>query len=83
MKAVYDLQYVEFVGRLRSARKARGFTQGDLAELLNKPQSYISKVETCERRIDVIEAARWCSTLDVVLQDLLPSSVAAPKAPKR
>ncbi|WP_081774798.1 helix-turn-helix domain-containing protein [Acetobacter okinawensis] len=80
MKTVHDPQYVEFIGRLRRARKARGYTQGDLAELLNKPQSYVSKVETCERRIDVIEAARWCSSLSLVIQDLLPPLIAVPKA---
>ena len=30
-------------------------TQVELARRLNKPQSYVSKVETFERRLDVIE----------------------------
>ena len=73
MRAVYDTVYIEFVARLRTARKAKGFTQGDLAGLLHKPQSYVSKIETCERRIDVIEAARWCVVLGITLGDVLPA----------
>jgi ribosome-binding protein aMBF1 (putative translation factor) len=72
MRAVYDPQYFEFIARLRNVRKSKNYTQADLAELLNKPQSFVSKVETCERRIDVIEAARWCFVLGVPLQDLIP-----------
>ena len=83
MRAVHDPEYFEFIARLRNARKAKHYTQADLAELLNKPQSFVSKVETCERRIDVIEAARWCSVLGVPLQDVIPSVSTERKARKR
>lgn len=73
MRAAHDPHYIEFVARLRSIRKANALTQSDVAERLNKPQSYVSKVETCERRIDVIEAARWCFVLGVSLEDALPA----------
>ena len=82
MRAVYDPQYIEFVAKLRAARKAKNFTQGELAALLRKPQSYVSKVETCERRIDVVEAARWCAVLGVSLGDVLPSRLIAVTSPK-
>lgn len=75
MRAVYDPQYMELVARLRAARKAKGYTQADVAELLNQPQSFVSKVETCERRIDAIEAARLCEILGVSLQDIVPSEL--------
>ena len=42
-------------GRLRKARLAAGLTQTDAAAALGKPQSYISKVENVERRIDPVE----------------------------
>jgi len=71
MPDMHSPQYLEFVARLRGARKARRITQAHLASLLNKPQSYVSKVETCERRIDLIEAAKWCKALGITLDDVL------------
>jgi transcriptional regulator with XRE-family HTH domain len=79
MRAAHDPHYIEFIARLRNVRKSKGLTQADLAELLNKPQSYVSKVETCERRIDVIEAARWCRVLEVSLEDALPDELKTAK----
>jgi transcriptional regulator with XRE-family HTH domain len=83
MRPVHDPRYIEFVARLRNARKLRGHSQAHLAQLLNKPQSFVSKVETCERRIDVIEAARWSSVLEVSLQDLIPSGPTVRQRRKR
>lgn len=50
-------------------------TQAQLASLLGKPQPYVSKVETCERRIDLIETAEWCLHLHARLDDLLPEDL--------
>ncbi len=72
MPAIHSPQYLEFIARLRQARKTRRVTQTHLGALLNKPQSYVSKVETCERRIDIIEAANWCIALGIALDDVLP-----------
>lgn len=41
--------------RKPSARKNRGITQVLLAKRLDKPQSYVSKYENGERRLDVVE----------------------------
>jgi transcriptional regulator with XRE-family HTH domain len=72
---IHAPEYIEFVTRLRNARKRRGLTQNDLAVLLRKPQSFVSKVETCERRLDVIEAAEWCVLLRINLVDVLPTDL--------
>ena len=41
--------------KLREARLEAGLTQAEVASALGKHQSYVSKVETGERRIDPIE----------------------------
>lgn len=43
------------VEELVAARKAAGLRQQDLAERLGKPQSFISRIEGGQRRIDVLE----------------------------
>lgn len=47
--------YEALTAVLRCARKQRGLTQVELAGRLDKPQSYVSKYESGERRLDVIE----------------------------
>ena len=44
--------------------KSKNVTQVELARRLVKPQSYVSKVEVLERRIDVIELIDWLNALD-------------------
>ena len=75
MSGAHDPQYIEFIARLRNARKAKNLSQKEFGNLISKPQSFVSKVETCERRLDVIEAAQWCVALGIRLEDALPPSV--------
>lgn len=49
---------------LKIIRINKGITQLQLADVLGKPQSYISKYESGERRIDVYEFIRICQALD-------------------
>jgi transcriptional regulator with XRE-family HTH domain len=44
-----------FRGLMIDARRAAGLTQVQLAETLGRPQSFVAKYETGERRIDVVE----------------------------
>jgi ribosome-binding protein aMBF1 (putative translation factor) len=68
-----DPAYLEMVARFRALREHRDLSQQDLATRLGKPQTYISKIETCERRIDLIEALRLCEVLEVTLEAVIPS----------
>lgn len=54
-KSVSSPTYREFRLLLIEARKKAGLTQTDLAVKLSRPQSYVSKFEMGERRLDVIE----------------------------
>ncbi len=47
--------YRLFLRRLREARFAAGLTQAEVAARLRRPQSFISKCESGERRVDVVE----------------------------
>jgi transcriptional regulator with XRE-family HTH domain len=62
-----DFDHDAFQRRLLEAmiavRKAAGVRQIDLAARLGKPQSYVSKVEGRERRLDVGEYVRWMQAL--------------------
>jgi len=59
-----ERQKYEFLrSELKKARLERGMLQKDLAKTLKKPQSYISKVESGERSLDVIEFVEYCNGL--------------------
>ena len=58
----YRLQAPEYramVEKLKQARREAGLNQVEVAARLGKPQSYVSKVERAERRIDPPELARF------------------------
>lgn len=57
MPDIYSEQYQNFLARLREARKESGLTQTQVAEQLNKPQSFVAKCESGERRVDIVELA--------------------------
>lgn len=48
---------------LKEIRLKKNLTQAELAERLEQPQSYVSKVETGERRLDFVETAIVCKAL--------------------
>lgn len=48
-------RYVRLADLLVSARQDANLTQVDLATRLGRPQSYVSKYESGERRLDVVE----------------------------
>jgi transcriptional regulator with XRE-family HTH domain len=51
--------YRLFLKRLREARLAAGLTQMEVAAKLRRPQSYVSKCESGERRVDVVELVEF------------------------
>lgn len=64
--SIFTRRHQEFIAFIASVRKAAGITQVELAERLGKPQSFVSKVERGERRLDVIE---FCQVAEAIGQD--------------
>lgn len=75
MRATSDPLYLETIARLRAERERQGLSQTELGSRLGKPQSYVSKVETCERRIDLIETLTLCKALGIGLEVIIPSEL--------
>lgn len=59
MASVYSEEYQRVSIALKKARKERGITQAQLSEALGRPQSFIAKIESGERRLDVVELCIW------------------------
>ena len=53
--------YAAFSSRLATARTEAGLVQTAVAQQLGKPQSFVSKCETGERRVDVVELAAFAA----------------------
>ena len=64
-RPVDDPVYIRLIELMIAARKDAGVRQTDLAARLEQPQSYVSKVENRERRIDVAEYVAWMQALGV------------------
>ncbi|HNY47635.1 MAG TPA: helix-turn-helix transcriptional regulator [Casimicrobium sp.] len=62
---MHELRSQELRRRLRDARLRLGLTQQDVATRLERPQSYVSKYEAGERRLDLVEFIDVCAALTV------------------
>jgi transcriptional regulator with XRE-family HTH domain len=63
--------------RLRAAREHAGLTQAEAADTLGRPQNFVSKCETAERRIDAIELAEFAEVYGVAIASLIPPPAGA------
>ncbi len=70
-KSIHSHLYHKVIARLRSKREMGGVTQAQLAELLKVNQAFVSKVETCERRLDIIELHHICQVLGISFVDFI------------
>lgn len=70
-KTLRTHEHIYLCQQLKMARLEAGLTQADLARRMGKPQSYVAKVETLERRLDLVEFAKWmvaCDQVDMASQ---------------
>jgi transcriptional regulator with XRE-family HTH domain len=63
-KFPHTLGHKALLTYLREVREAAGVTQVELAEKIGETQSFVSKCERGERRLDLIELREWCLALD-------------------
>lgn len=64
-KSLFADPYIEIIRRLIERRKTLGITQWDLAKAYGEDQSFISRIERCQRRLDVYEFTVMCRILNV------------------
>lgn len=57
--------YSELLKLLLSERQSKGITQSELARRLAQTQSFVSKIERGERRLDVTELRTICQALEI------------------
>jgi len=64
-RSLHSRDYATFLSVLREVRKGAGVTQVELAKRLRETQTFVSKCERGERRLDFIETRRFCAALRV------------------
>ena len=63
-KSIYSKRYRQFLDLLIQARKEADLTQVEVASRLDRPQSFVSKYENGERRLDVVEFLDVAKAID-------------------
>ena len=71
-KAIYSKEQKILVEKLRKAREDAGLDQSQAAQLLGTTQSHISKLESGQRRIDVIQLKEIARVYKKEITDLIP-----------
>lgn len=70
-KSIYSADYQRLCGLLRDLREQAGLTQAEVAARLKEPQSFVSKYESGERRLDVVELRLVAGTLRASIGDVI------------
>ncbi len=70
-KSIHTSDYEVFLRLLRRVRAEAGLTQSELAQRLGQTQSFVSKVERGERRLDVVELRWFCDAMGVPLVEFV------------
>ena len=70
-KSRHPKQYERLLSGLRAARKEAGLTQSEVAAKFGTHASFVSKIESGERRIDVVELSEFCRLYGLPLTTFL------------
>ena len=71
VSSIHSEPYRELLTPLRERRRTAGLNQADLAARIGRRQTWLSKVETGERRIDVEELRQLCVAMNVDFLDFV------------
>lgn len=63
MKTIYQTRYHALITEMIACRKQAGLTQQQVADILDKPQSYMAKIEGKDRKMDVVEFVEICKAI--------------------
>lgn len=74
-KSRYNQRYRRVLTALRAARKTAGLTQTQVAKKFRAHASFVSKIESGERRIDVIELEEFCRIYGLSLTEFLTAAL--------
>jgi len=70
-KSIHSASYAIFLKVLKKTRENAGLTQTQLAQKIGETQTFISKCERGERRIDVVELRTFCQAFGVSLKQFV------------
>ena len=70
-KSVFTREYQVLLQVLHAAREKAGVTQIELANRLGRSQSFVSKCERGERRLDVVQLRQICHALGTTLPKVI------------
>ena len=65
LKSLRSTEHIRLREMLVEARDRAGLTQAQVAQRLGKPQSFVSKYETGERRLDVVEFIKISKAIEL------------------
>lgn len=66
-KSIHSASYAVFLKVLRATRERAGLTQEEVAKRIGEKQTFVSKCERGERRVDVVELRTFCRAFGMSL----------------
>jgi len=70
-KSIHSARYRVFLKVFRQARLRAGLTQVQLARAIRETQTFVSKCERGERRVDVMELGTFCKAFGITLKQFV------------
>ena len=74
-RSLHTAAHRELVSAVKALRKAAGLTQRGLAERLGREQNFVARIETGQRRVDLVEWVMICRACDVDPADEVTATV--------